>query len=260
MNLVLEGKRIFVAGGTRGIGLYVAKAFIGEGARVAVCGRNKGNIEAAKAELREDGDAVRVLTLDATDPAAVDSALGILERAWGGLDIVVTTLSAMKMQATDEDWNETFRVDLIGNVQLLRRVMPMLKKSGNGAIVIVGSTASSETHPQAVAMFGGEQPYGAAKAALVHLAKNLAVEAAPSNVRVNVVSPGNIFIPGGSWDRIKSSSPEFYAAMLRENPMGRMGTPEEVANCIVFLCSPCAGFVTGQNLVVDGALTRRVPG
>ena len=102
------------------------------------------------------------------------------------------------------------------------------------------------------------QAYGAIKAAMIHYAKGLAKECARSKVRVNVVSPGTIYFKGGVWHNVEQMAPQMYEATLKRNPMGRMGTPQEIANAAVFLASPVSSFTTGANLIVDGAMTSRV--
>ena len=101
-------------------------------------------------------------------------------------------------------------------------------------------------------------PYGAFKAALIHYAQGLAFQLASRNIRANTVSPGNTYFPGGVWEKIEQGNPELFAQSMALNPTGRMGTPAEVARAVVFLASPAASFITGTNLVVDGALTRGV--
>ena len=101
----------------------------------------------------------------------------------------------------------------------------------------------------------GVRPYGAAKASVLHYSKGLARELAPEGIRVNSVSPGNIYFEDGVWGRTERNNPDFFAKMLAANPMGRMGRPEEVASAVVFLASPAASFISGTNVLVDGALT-----
>jgi 3-oxoacyl-[acyl-carrier protein] reductase len=101
-------------------------------------------------------------------------------------------------------------------------------------------------------------PYGAFKAAIVHYTQGLAYQLAAKGIRANTVSPGNTYFPGGVWAQIERDNPILFKESLALNPTGRMGTPQEIANAVVFLASPAAGFITGANLVVDGALTRGV--
>ena len=117
--------------------------------------------------------------------------------------------------------------------------------------MLIASTAALE-------VYLGPRPYNSMKAALVAYGKGLSRDLAPKGMRANVVSPGSIYFDDGVWGDAKRNSPDLYSTMLDRNPMGRMGRPEEVANAVVFLASPAASFITGANLVVDGALTQRI--
>ena len=109
-----------------------------------------------------------------------------------------------------------------------------------------------------VEIAGAPRPYASVKAALVPYVKALARNLAPKGLRANMVSPGNVYFKGGVWNMVEENSPDVFKMMVSRNPMGRMGTPQEVANAVVFLASPRASFITGTNLIIDGALTQRV--
>ncbi|MCG6537638.1 MAG: SDR family oxidoreductase, partial [Syntrophales bacterium LBB04] len=140
--------------------------------------------------------------------------------------------------------------DILGSDNAVGAALPFLKKSGAGAIVVVCSTAAVQVE--------GPQAYSGVKAALIPYIKGLAVQLAPNNIRANLVSPGTVYFEGGVWQRIQQQAVEMYKTALSRNPTGRMGTPQEVANAVVFLSSPAASFISGTNLICDGALTRRV--
>ena len=129
--------------------------------------------------------------------------------------------------------------------------MPHLEQSRAGAIVAISSVSGREIDFAA-------GPYGTFKAAIIHYIQGIAYKLAPRNIRANTVSPGNTYFEGGVWNQIETGNPDLYRAALALNPTGRMGTPREMANAAVFLASPAASFITGTNLVVDGALTRGV--
>ena len=169
----------------------------------------------------------------------------------GGIDIIVPNVSALAVAADEAAWQAGFQTDIMGTVRVVDAAMPWLEKSDAGSIVIISSVSGREIDFAA-------GPYGAFKAALIHYAQGLAFQLAPRNIRANTVSPGNTYFPGGVWEKIEQGNPALFAQSLALNPTGRMGTPTEVARAVVFLASPAASFITGTNLVVDGALTRGV--
>ncbi|WP_048857986.1 SDR family NAD(P)-dependent oxidoreductase, partial [Acidiphilium multivorum] len=148
-------------------------------------------------------------------------------------------------------WRAEFETDMMGAVRAVGAAMPFLEVSDAASIVVISSVSGREVDFAA-------GPYGAFKAALIHYAKGLSFQLAVKGIRVNALSPGNTYFPGGVWEKIEHGNPTLYQQALALNPTGRMGTPEEMARAVVFLASPAASFITGTNLVVDGALTRGV--
>ena len=144
-----------------------------------------------------------------------------------------------------------FGTDMMGTVRAVQAAMPFLEQSKAGSIVMISSVSGREVDFAA-------GPYGVFKAALIHYAKGLSFQLAKGGIRVNALSPGNTYFPGGVWETIQTGNPTLYEAALALNPTGRMGRPEEMARAAVFLASPAASFISGTNLVVDGALTRGV--
>ena len=138
-----------------------------------------------------------------------------------------------------------------GGRGLVEAALPYLEKSKNAAIVTISSVSGREVDFAAGA-------YGAMKAAIIHYTQGLAFQLAGKGVRANTVSPGNTYFPGGVWQNIERNMPDLFKQAMALNPTGRMGTPQEMANAVVFLASPVSSFTTGTNLVVDGALTRGV--
>ena len=251
MNLGLKGKKAIVTGGSRGIGRAVANRLAMEGANVAICARSRDEVAEAVKALQGMGVRATGGGVDVSDGPAlkawIDSATGEL----GGLDILVPNVSAMAGSHTEEAWRGAFEIDIMGTINTVDAALPHLEKSDSGAIVCINSVA-------ALQYFGGVRPYNTLKAALVNHMSNLAHELAPKGIRVNSVSPGTIYFKGGVWHTREVETPEIYKGALAMNPMGRMGTPEEVANATVFLCSPMASFTSGTNLLVDGAMTPSV--
>lgn len=251
MDLNLKGKNAAVVGATRGIGRAIAQHLVTERCNVSICARNADDVSAAVAELSKGGANAMGAAVDATDAAAQAIWLNDTADALGGLDIFIANVSALN-QGTDESaWRDSFEVDVMATFHGVEAALPHVKKSDAGAIVLVSSIA-------ALHVPGGPKPYGAMKAAVINYAKGLARSLAPDGVRVNAVSPGNIYFEDGVWGKTERNNPEFFKKQMAANPMGRMGTPEEVAKATVFLASPAASFVSGANLVVDGALTLGV--
>jgi 3-oxoacyl-[acyl-carrier protein] reductase len=242
MDLGLDGKRFLVTGGTRGIGRAVVEGLLAEGAEVAYCARTVDDDTAVPSAV---GTAV-----DVADTAAVTAWVAHTTETLGGIDGLVANVSALAIPDNPENWRASFEVDLMGTVGLVNAALPFLTDS-RGSIVTISSVSGREIDFAA-------GPYGTVKAAIIHYTQGLAYQLAAQGVRANTVSPGNTYFPGGVWPSIEENDPELFATALGLNPTGRMATPQEVANAVVFLSSSAASFITGTNLVVDGALTRGV--
>jgi 3-oxoacyl-[acyl-carrier protein] reductase len=251
MDLGLKGKRALVTGATRGIGRAIVEQLAEEGCNVALCARSAGPVAETVAALEKKGvkacgDAVDVSDLDWLKRWVDKSAAAL-----GGIDIFVANVSALAQGMDVESWRRGFEIDVMATVFGCEAALPYLEKSDAGSIVAVGCTAMAE-------IYGPTRSYAAVKAALIPYIKGLARNLAAKNVRANLVSPGNVYFKGGVWNIVEERNPEMFQAMLARNPTGRMGTPQEVADAVVFLASPRASFITGTNLIIDGALTQRV--
>jgi 3-oxoacyl-[acyl-carrier protein] reductase len=251
MDLGLAGKKALVTGGSRGIGRAIVNQLAKEGASIALCARGADGVNATLAALKRDGVTATGAAVDVTDGPALKSWIEAAAETLGGLDIVVANVSGMGSVLGDEGWKRGFEVDIMGTVHTVEAALPHLEKSAAGSIVCISSTAALE-------FFGGVRPYNAVKAALINYISNQAVALAPKGIRANTVSPGTIYFEDGAWGQRKREQPEVYQRAFAANPTGRMGRPEEVANAVAFIASPAASFITGANLVVDGALTKRV--
>lgn len=251
MDLGLKGLNALVTGGTKGIGRRAADIFAGEGANVAICARNKGEVEEVVGTLGKTGVKSFGQAVDVGDKAQLEGWIAASAKALGGIDILVANVSALAVDQSEEAWQKQFQVDMLHTVRAVNAALPHLEKSKAPAIVIVSSVSGREVD------FTGPA-YGAFKAALIHYAQRMAFELAPKMIRVNAVSPGNTYFAGGVWEHIEKNIPDLFSKALALNPTGRMATPEEIGRGIVFLASPASSFTTGTNLVIDGALTRGV--
>ena len=251
MDLMLKGLKAIVTGGTKGIGRAIAETFASEGADVAICSRNPEEVAEAVAALSAKGVKASGKMVDVADGPALQAWVAEAAAELGGLDIVVANVSALAIPSDEENWKKGFDTDMMGTVRLVEAAMPFLESSKSPAIVTISSVSGRE-----IDFASG--PYGAFKAAIIHYTQGLAFHLAGKGIRANTVSPGNTYFDGGVWHRIKDGNPDLYKTALGLNPTGRMGTPQEMANAAVFLASPAASFITGTNLVVDGAFTRGV--
>jgi NAD(P)-dependent dehydrogenase (short-subunit alcohol dehydrogenase family) len=251
MDLGLAGLKAVVTGGTKGIGRSVAEHLAAEGVNVAICARNAAEVADAVAALGATGVKATGRAVDVSDGPALTQWIGDVASELGGIDILVANVSALSIGQDEASWKAEFETDMMGTVRAVQAAMPFLEASKAAAIVIIASVSGREVDFAA-------GPYGVFKAALIHYAKGLSYQLAGKGIRVNALSPGNTYFPGGVWEKIEHGNPTLFATALALNPTGRMGRPEEMARAVVFLASPAASFITGTNLVVDGALTRGV--
>jgi len=244
MDLGLAGKGVVITGGSKGIGRSTALAFAREGAHVALCARGQAALDATAGELRALGVKVHAAACDVADKAALEAFLDGAKQALGQVHVLVNNASAFGIMDNEQGWESSFQVDVMATVRATWKVAPWIGEAGGGSVVHVSSISGLEA--------GRTVPYGAVKALLLQHVRSLSVSLAKQKVRVNAVAPGAIEFPGGSWDAIKQMNPKMYESTVRAVPWRRLGTPEEVANAIVFLGSDAASWITGQTLVVDG--------
>ena len=255
MDLQLTDRIALVTGSSRGLGLASARALLAEGCKVIVCARGAERLAAAAEKLRRDSGGDRVLAVQA-DLSTADGVAAIVGRSvehFGGLDILVNNVGRAGgggiVETDDAAWNAAFDETLFPAIRASRLAVPHLRARGGGAIIMIASIWGRES--------GGRMTYNAVKAAEISLAKSMARELAPDNIRVNSVAPGSISFPGGSWHRRQQEDPQGMAAFVREQlPFGRFGRAEEVGSVVAFLASPRASWVSGACMTVDGCQSR----
>lgn len=254
MDLGLKGKTAIVLGGTRGIGRAIAETLAEEGANVALCARNAAQAQEAAAALAAKGVRASGAGVDIVDGAALAQWVETTAKAFGGVDMLISNAGALVQGAHADAWRKNLDLDVLGSLTAFEAARPHLlaaaERFGDASFTMISSVSAAEAD--------AANAYGAIKAAMIHLGHGLARQHASQGLRVNVVSPGTIYFAGGSWGLIETQAPEIFKTALSRNPTGRMGRPEEVARPTVFLASPAASFITGANLLVDGAITRRV--
>lgn len=253
MNLGLEHKRVLVTGASRGIGAAIAKGFLQEGADVCIVSRGSDQLYQTKNKLQAAFSSERVFAAqcDCTSSESLILLRDQLQDRWTGVDIVVANVGdgrSVPDPLPDEiQWKKTWDNNFESSLHTARTFLPMLRES-KGCLLFISSIAAMEA-------FGAPVDYSTAKTAVVALAKNMARKLA-KEVRVNVLAPGNVFFTGGSWDqKIEENSERVNNIIKSTVPMNRFGSPEEMADAVVFLCSARAKFITGSVLVVDGGQT-----
>ena len=247
MDLRLKGLKAIVGGATRGISREIVKVLAAEGCEFGLFSRNGEALSDLQKELGVKAVS-REFVLE--DREGYKDMLDGVARELGGCDIFIHSISSSGAQAT-MDWDASYRIDMLGAVDACETLEPHLAKSSAASVVLMSSTAAVET-------FLVPQAFNAMKAALVTYGKQLSQTWAAKRIRVNMVSPGPISYPGGNWEGVKAMMPDLYAGILAQIPLGRFGSPEDVARAVAFLASPAASYITGTNVIVDGGFTKRV--
>jgi len=253
VDLELTNKRVLITGSSKGIGLVIAEHFLKEGASVIISSRDEEKLNMAKEKLSKEHRASKIhaFSCDFANSDAVAQLADNVESSLNGIDIVISNVgdgrSGPNALPEPAQWEKVWSSNFDTALFTARAFLPLLEKS-QGNLLFISSIVAKEA-------FGAPVDYSTAKTAVTALAKNMARKLG-GNVRINVLAPGNIYFEGGSWDqKIKADEARVRNLIQGTVPMNRFGTPEEIADAALFICSNRAAFMTGSVVVVDGGQT-----
>jgi len=242
----MEGKVALITGGARGIGRAIALRLARDGARIAIGDLLREEGLNTQKEVEEAGSEAMFIALDVSDEASVKDAVAQVESRWGHIDILANnagiTRDRLLLRLSEQDWDAVLDVNLKGAYLCSRAVLPLMLRQRWGRIVGTASVVGLAGNP-------GQTNYAASKAGLIGFTKALAREVATRNITVNAVAPGYI-----ETQMVQTLSEKVQEAILGQIPMGRFGTPEDVAGVVAFLCSEEASYITGHVINVDGGM------
>ncbi len=257
MKLGIRGKYALVTGGSRGIGRRIALTLAEEGCNVAICARNKGQIEETVAELKAKGVESIGISADVLLPSDIERVMKTVIDSWSTIHILINNVGgggrwgSVKVEETSEDvWLDVYNKNVLAAIRFTMKAIPFMKNQKWGRVLTISSIHGRE---------GGGRPwFNMAKSAEISLMKTLAMNSSlvRSGITFNSVTPGVILIDDTGWDRERQEDPEEFKKFVSQLPFGRLGTPEEVASVVTFLCSEQASLVNGACIAVDGGESR----
>ncbi len=258
MNFKIKGKHALVTGGSHGIGRSIALALADEGCNVAICARNKERIKEIVVEIKAKGVKSIGISADVLVPKDIDQVMKAVIDVWGTIYILVNNVGgggrwgSSSVEETSEDvWIDVYNKNAMAAVRFTRLAIPFMRKQKWGRVVTISSIYGRE---------GGGRPwFNMAKSAEISLMKTLAMndDLVRDGITFNSVAPGGIMIAGTGWERERENNPKEFKEMVdHQFPMGRLGTPEEVANLVVFICSEKASLLNGASIPVDGGESK----
>ena len=257
MDLGIKGKFALVTGGSHGIGRSIALALAREGCNVAICGRNKERIEETVEELKREGVKTLGISADVMILADIERVIKNVLDSWGTIHILVNNVGgggrwgSEKVEETSEDvWLDVYNKNALAAIRFTMRVIPVMRKQKWGRVVSISSVYGRE---------GGGRPwFNMAKSAEISLMKTLAMNhhLTRDGITFNSVAPGGIMIPNTGWAKEQKENPGEFKKIIGQLPLGRLGTPEEVASIVVFICSKEASLLNGASIPVDGSEGR----
>ena len=250
MDLGLDGRTAIVTGASRGIGKYIALELARQGSNVTICARTESDLDAAAAEIRDEGAEVLALPMDVTETGEPERLVEETHNRFGRIDIYVGNVGGNRRgdfeELSDEDWEALINLNFMSHVRVSRAAIPHMRDVDDASICYISSIFGRELGGAGLSL------YNTTKSALISVSKMMAQELAPE-IRVNSVAPGSIRFPGGSWDQRVKEQPEKMTEFVEENiAIERFGRATEVADAVAFLCSERASLINGACINVDG--------
>jgi NAD(P)-dependent dehydrogenase (short-subunit alcohol dehydrogenase family) len=242
----LEGKVAVITGAARGIGRAIAERYVGESARVVIDDVDDVAGEATAKALAMEGAHVRYVHADVSSAGEVAALVRATEAAFGPVNILVNNALPASRHVLENDWDPVIGVCLKGPWLCMNAVLPGMAERGGGSIVNISSV-------NALAGFGDEHVYSAAKAGLIGMSRSMAVRYGSRGIRINVICPGTIVTD--TWTPMLERQPDLHERLTELYPVGRLGRPDDIAGAAVYLAGPDSAFTTGSVLVVDGGIT-----